>query len=74
MLKGAGKKIPGAWIVDTKKDPLNVRLRVQNVPVFVLISPDGNVLFNGHPTDDEFWSALEKINPEIMRPEISEEN
>lgn len=74
MLKGAGKKIPGAWIVDTKKDPLNVRLRVQNVPVFVLISPDGNVLFNGHPTDDEFWSALEKINPEIMRPEMSEEN
>ena len=74
MLQGTGEKIPGAWIVDTKKDPLNVRLKVETVPVVVLISPDGKVLFNGHPTDDEFWSALEKINPGIMRPEMRAEN
>ncbi|MFM2198379.1 MAG: hypothetical protein RLZZ505_1811 [Verrucomicrobiota bacterium] len=73
MLEATGMKIPGAWLVDGKKNALSVSLKVQTVPVVVLISPQGNVLFNGHPTDEEFWSALEKINPEIMRPEMREE-
>jgi hypothetical protein len=70
MLQATGEKIHGAWIVDAEKDPLSARLKVQSVPVVVLISPDGSVLFNGHPTDEEFWRALGKINPEIMRPEM----
>jgi len=74
MLQATEKKIPGAWIVDTEKDPLSARLRVQSVPVVILISPDGAVLFNGHPTDGEFWRALGKINPEIERPEMRGED
>jgi hypothetical protein len=40
----------------------------------VLISGDGRILFNGHPTDDEFWRALTKLNPAIVRPEMREDD
>ena len=72
MLAATGKKAPGAWIVDTKRNPISARLRVQSVPAVVLISAEGRILFNGHPTDGEFWKALEKTNPGILRPEMRE--
>ncbi len=74
MLGAAGRKISGSWIVDSEKHPICSLLRVQNVPVVVLISSDGAILFNGHPTDDEFWRSLEKINPKITRPEMRDGN
>lgn len=70
MLAATEKEPPGSWIVDTKKSPLAAELRVQSVPVVVLISEDGVVLFNGHPTNDEFWRALEGIDNGILRPEM----
>jgi hypothetical protein len=73
MLVSTEKKIPGAWIVDTKKAPISNKLRIQSVPAVVLLSPEGKVLFNGHPTNEEFWKALEKLNPEIKRPEMRDE-
>ncbi len=72
MLEGTGKKIPGEWMVDTKKMPLSHQLRVQSVPAVVLLSKEGRVLFNGHPTDENFWKALEAVNPAVMRPEMRE--
>ena len=72
MLAASGKKTPGSWIVDTEKNPISARLKVQSVPAVVLISAEGRILFNGHPTDDEFWKALEKIDPGIVRPEMRE--
>ncbi len=70
MLEGIGKKIPGAWLVDSKKAALSLKLSVQSVPVVVVVSPQGEVLFNGHPTDGDFWKALERLNPKIERPEM----
>ena len=72
MLAATGKKAPGAWIVDTKRNPISAKLRVQSVPAVVLISAEGRILFNGHPADGEFWKALEKNNPAILRPEMRE--
>ncbi len=72
MLEATGKKIPAAWIVDTKKLPISAKLRVQSVPAVVLVSADGRILFNGHPTDENFWKALETLNPGIVRPEMRE--
>ena len=72
MLAATGKKIPGLWIVDSEKSPISVQLKVQNVPAVVLVSVDGHILFNGDPTDEEFWKSLEKLNPEIVRPEMTE--
>ena len=72
MLGAAGKKISGSWIVDSKKSSICSLLKVQSVPVVVLVSSEGSILFNGHPTDEEFWRSLEKINPKIVRPEMRE--
>lgn len=73
MLAATEKDAPGAWIVDTKKSSLAAKLRVQSVPAVVLVSPEGVVRFNGHPTNDEFWRALEDIDSGILRPEMRDE-
>ena len=70
MLGAAGRKISGSWVVDSENNPVSAQLKVQSVPVVVLVSPDGAVLYNGHPTDEEFWRTLGKINPAIVRPEM----
>lgn len=73
MLKATGKEIPGHWMVDAEKSPLSTQLKVQTVPTVVLIDVSGKVLYNGHPSNEEFWELLEKLNPEIKRPEMREE-
>jgi hypothetical protein len=60
----------GAWTTDHTEHSLALELRVQNLPTMVIISPEGSILFNGDPTDDQFWMALKKINPAIKRPSI----
>ena len=72
MLESTGKEIPGHWIVDSKKAPISHKLKVQSVPVVVLLSADGRVLYNGHPAEENFWKALESIAPDIERPEMRE--
>ena len=70
MLAAAERKISGSWIVDSEKNSISALLKVQSVPSVVLVSSDGSILFNGHPTDEKFWGSLEKINPNIVRPEM----
>jgi len=74
MIQPLGANPPGAWLVDSRESPLARDLRVQGLPVFALISNEGKVLFNGDPTDDAFWDALTKIDPQIARPEIHEKS
>lgn len=69
MLHPLGANPPGAWLVDSKETPLARELRVQGLPLFVLVSNEGKILFNGDPTDDAFWETLTKIEPQISRPE-----
>lgn len=69
MLRPLGTNPPGAWLIDQKESPLARELRVQTLPVFVLVSNEGRILFNGHPADDGLWDALKKIDPQIIRPE-----
>lgn len=66
-----GAERPGAWLVDQKESPLVRDLRIQAMPVFVLISNEGRVLFNGDPADNSLWDALKKIDPQIVRPEMT---
>jgi hypothetical protein len=61
----------GAWLIDHPEKSIARDLRVQTMPLFVLVSSEGRVLFNGDPTEDRLWDALKKINPEISRPEMS---
>jgi hypothetical protein len=68
-----GTPPPGAWLVDRDKDSLHRMLRIQSVPSMVLVSPEGRVLFNGHPSEDRLWEALAALAPEVKRPVLEEE-
>ena len=68
-----GTPPPGAWLVDREKDSLHRLLRIQNLPSMVLVSPEGQVLFNGHPSEDGLWEALAKLSPAIKRPPVKDE-
>lgn len=68
LIVGLNRKISGNWIVDSQENSLSEMLKVQTVPTVILISNDGKILFNGHPSSEEFWNSLQRINPEIQRP------
>jgi len=72
IISDLGKTPPGAWLVDSDKDSLSRMLRIQSVPVMVLVSPEGRVLFNGHPSEDSLWEALSKLAPDAKRPALQE--
>ncbi len=73
IVNALGAAPPGAWLVDREQDPLHRMLRIQSVPSMVLVSPDGRVIFNGHPSEDRLWTALAAIAPEIRRPALKEQ-
>lgn len=69
MIHPLGAQAPGAWLVDDKEEPLFRLLRVQVMPVFVIVSNEGRILFNGDPTDDGLWDTLKKLDGRITRPD-----
>lgn len=73
-LKTLGAKPPGAWLVDRKTHPLGRELRVETLPTMVLVATDGRILFNGHPSEDALWQALQKLNPAIRRPALASDH
>lgn len=56
------------WVKDTDNQMLSRSLRIQNVPTLVLISNQGGILFNGHPSNPQFWEAISKISPNFKQP------
>jgi len=68
MIQSLGPNPPGTWLIDTADKSLAHLLRLSSIPLFVLISNDGNVLFNGDPSDDTFWERIYQISPAITRP------
>ncbi len=73
MIAALGSPPPGLWLRDREKVSLHRTFRVQSVPTMVLISPDGRVLFNGHPSEDRLWEALSRVAPDIARPSLDTE-
>lgn len=68
MVAELGSAPSGVWLLDQSQRPLSRDLRVQNIPVMILVSTDGKIIFNGHPTDDALWTGLAEINPDFKRP------
>jgi thiol-disulfide isomerase/thioredoxin len=60
-----------AWLVDPEGGMLARKLRVQNLPTMVIVSNDGEVLFNGSPSDPRLWEELKKMDAAVVRPESS---
>lgn len=54
-----GMNLP--WLVEPKDSPYSDLLNIDSIPRMVLISPEGKVLYNGHPADPALKAALAKI-------------
>jgi hypothetical protein len=53
------------WLVEPKEKPFSEPMEITSIPRVILLSPEGKVLFNGHPQDAALWAALKKVNAEI---------
>jgi thiol-disulfide isomerase/thioredoxin len=53
------------WLVQPQGSSLATTLNVDSIPRMVLLSPEGEVLFNGHPMDEELKSALAKLDVKL---------
>lgn len=49
------------WLIDGNGGDLSGYLMIDSIPRMVLISPEGKILFNGHPMDDGLGVALGKL-------------
>jgi len=56
------------WVVDSSKSTLTKILRITDIPTMVILSTDGKVLFNGHPSETKFWNTIKSIAPNFKRP------
>lgn len=57
------------WLVEPADRPYSKVFEIDSIPRMILLSPEGKVLFNGHPEDPALWAALKKIDPAITAPE-----
>lgn len=56
------------WLVEPADRPYSKAFDIESIPRMVLLSPEGKVLFNGHPEDPALWAALKKIDATIEAP------
>ncbi|MCP5536024.1 MAG: hypothetical protein H7A51_07280 [Akkermansiaceae bacterium] len=56
------------WLSDSNKKSLAGILRITDIPTMVIVSAEGKILFNGHPSDEKFWQTIQKIAPDFKRP------
>lgn len=62
------QEIAFPWLVEPAERPFTKLLEIDSIPRMILVSPDGKVLYNGHPQDPSLWTALQKIDPAIKAP------
>lgn len=67
--KGQAMNIPTTWLLDQRKNSLAHKLRILQLPTFVLLSPDGKILFNGDPSQEDLWLEIKKLAPNFIRPD-----
>ena len=50
------------WLVEPNGRALSQMLKINSIPRMILVNPEGKVLFNGHPMDDELTMALTELS------------
>lgn len=59
------KNINIPWLVEPESRPFSQLLKIESIPRMVLISPEGDILYNGHPQNDALYHALEHLGIKI---------
>ena len=49
------------WLIEPESSPFSRALSINSIPRMILLTPDGEVLFNGHPMDPELTKTLASI-------------
>lgn len=55
------KKMLIPWLIEPDDCPYTKLLKIDRIPRAVLLSPEGRVLFNGHPSDPALLAALSRL-------------
>ncbi len=55
------QNIPFAWLVEPIDRPLSQLLKIDSIPRAILVTPEGKVLYDGHPEDPRMLTALKKM-------------
>ncbi|MEP6822866.1 MAG: TlpA disulfide reductase family protein [Chthoniobacterales bacterium] len=55
------QNVPFAWLVEPENRPLSKLLKIDSIPRAILVTPEGKVLYDGHPEDPRMIAALEKL-------------
>ena len=66
--KTDASKAACSWLVDTNRNTLSNQLRVTSIPTMVIVSIEGKILFNGQPSNNEFWNTIKQLAPNFKRP------
>lgn len=53
------------WLEDSPAMELFTKLRIQNIPTAVVVTPKGKITFNGTPSSDAFQAAIKQLVPAI---------
>lgn len=53
------------WLLEPEERPLSRLLMIDSIPRMILVSPEGEVLYNGHPMDPSLKSALAGLDVKI---------
>ena len=56
------------WLIESAAEPYRKPLEITSVPTALLLSPDGKVLYKGHPLEPGLRAALKKLNVELPAP------
>jgi thiol-disulfide isomerase/thioredoxin len=56
------QKIDFAWMLEPPDRPFSKMLNIDSLPRAVVVTPDGKILYDGHPDDPELAEALKKLD------------
>ncbi|MDA0346220.1 MAG: TlpA disulfide reductase family protein [Verrucomicrobia bacterium] len=49
------------WLIEPEASPYSSALMINSIPRMILVGPEGNVLFNGHPMDPQLSVTLASL-------------
>jgi thiol-disulfide isomerase/thioredoxin len=53
------------WLIEPESSPFSSALMINSIPRMILVGPEGNILFNGHPMDPELTATLSSIGVKL---------
>ncbi len=55
------KNIDFPWLIEPKDEPYSTLFKIDSIPRAIIISSDGKLLFNGHPSSDELLKVVKSL-------------